>query len=418
MIATYEEQREEQRGEQNEERREEQHEEQNEELRSSNNETSFMTLDILADEAAKQTSLEERQPGKRKPKPTHLCSKRVQKRRHAQLRSLVEPLAKEIHGTDTNEEAFSLFQDMLNDEKAKQQKETPTTKEKESTVSVEECAIFCHRFNVNSKNYQEFKEFLKIPYSYAEIEAFYRSTQADTGLPNPKPMADGVQGHTYGLAEYLRYFFTKNGYSVNKTNRIKIAADGGTLSSKKSKYEIGTFESADEANVDKLRSHKNSHVIFMYWGDESRDNLRVAMQRLSSDIEQLKKQKNRIKITTVVDNQPKEVEIEVEIWLTCDMACLCKVLGLCDVFHSSSKYKCPWCEVTKDTIGDFTLPHWALRSLAGMTKIGAEQEKRKTKRAGDHKGIVVRKTIFCGYQRTSDQRKSRTTGHTSPPDRT
>jgi len=367
------------------------------EEQSSNNDEASLSLDQLTTEAVKQTPLKETQPGDRKRKPTHLCSERVQKKRHQELLSLVEPLAKRVHNSETSEQAISLFHNQLNDEQAKKEKGKEVLEKNQSTssntVSLEECAIFCHRFNVNSKNYWEFKELLKIPYSYAEIEAFHQEkTKTETGLPNPKPM-DGVFGHTYGLIDYLRYFFSKKGYKVNKKNRIKIAADGGSLSSKKSKYEIGTFESVDEPDVGKLRSHKNSHVIFMFWGDESRENLQLAMQRLSSDIEQLKQQKNKLKIPTMVNNQPTEVEIEVEIWLTCDMACLCKVLGLCDVFHAKSKFKCPWCEVIKDNIGDFTIPHWALRSFSDMTLSGTTQEKRKTKRPGENKGIIVRKKI-------------------------
>jgi len=368
------------------------------EEQSSNNET-ISSLDQLAAEAVKQAPLEETQPGDRKRKPTHLCSERVQKKRHQELLSLVEPLAKRVHNSETSEQAVSLLRDQLNYEQAKKEKGKEVLEENQITssnaVSLEECAIFCHRFNVNSKNYREFKELLKIPYSYTEIEAFHREkTKTETGLPNPKPM-DGVYGHTYGLIDYLRYFFSKKGYKVNKKNRIKIAADGGSLSSKKSKYEIGTFESVDEPDVGKLRSHKNSHVIFMFWGDESRENLQLAMQRLSSDIELLKQQKNKLKITTMVDNQPTEVEIEVEIWLTCDMACLCKVLGLCDVFHTKSKFKCPWCEVIKDKIGDFTIPHWALRSFSDMTVTGATQEKRKTKRPGENKEKIVEFVNDC-----------------------
>lgn len=47
-------------------------------------------------------------------------------------------------------------------------------------------------------------------------------------------------------------------------------------------------------------------------------------------------------------------EIQVEPVLVCDLKALVKLLGLYNVFHPRSIWKCPWCLVHRNLLGDFT----------------------------------------------------------------
>jgi len=45
------------------------------------------------------------------------------------------------------------------------------------------------------------------------------------------------------------------------------------------------------------------------------------------------------------------------------MAVLVELAGLYSVFHPSSHWKCAWCHVCKNDIGDFTIPQWSFRTM-------------------------------------------------------
>jgi len=53
------------------------------------------------------------------------------------------------------------------------------------------------------------------------------------------------------------------------------------------------------------------------------------------------------------------------------MACLLKLLGLSNVTHPNSIYKCPWCKVTADEIG-LICSKWPMRKLKDHIQIANE----------------------------------------------
>jgi hypothetical protein len=78
------------------------------------------------------------------------------------------------------------------------------------------------------------------------------------------------------------------------------------------------------------------------------------------------------------------------------MKCLVRILGLYDVFHPKSHYKCGWCTVCKDELADFSIPEWNFRDLQKRISHGEklDQEKssesKRAKSAKYHEGIKVK----------------------------
>ena len=67
---------------------------------------------------------------------------------------------------------------------------------------------------------------------------------------------------------------------------------------------------------------------------------------------------------------------EIEIFLVCDMVCLIELLGLYSTWHSRAKFRCCWCNVTKEKMGDFSPEQqWLFRDIEEMKRIG---KKRRT----------------------------------------
>jgi hypothetical protein len=54
---------------------------------------------------------------------------------------------------------------------------------------------------------------------------------------------------------------------------------------------------------------------------------------------------------------------KLNLFLVCDMKCLVRILGLYDVFHPKSTYKCAWCPITHQDLANFDIPGWKFRDL-------------------------------------------------------
>lgn len=155
-----------------------------------------------------------------------------------------------------------------------------------------------------------------------------------------------------------------------------------------------------DGNIPGLRSGKNSHLLFLYWGDESHQNLTKALKNVLIDLQTIRENGNKVEVFLRDENgRIKKVTVKVTVWLTCDMVCLCKVLGLGSVYHPRSKYCCPWCEVTRTELGDFRREKWPFRTIEEMQALGAEQAKKSSPLAADAKGLIVliRILLKCTY---------------------
>lgn len=91
------------------------------------------------------------------------------------------------------------------------------------------------------------------------------------------------------------------------------------------------------------------------------------------------------------------INYKIEPFLVCDMACLVTVLGLYDVFHPSSHWKCCWCHASALNIADFTIHKWELRDINKMVEKGvslankteAQQKKFATTNFGQQKPPIL-----------------------------
>jgi len=106
----------------------------------------------------------------------------------------------------------------------------------------------------------------------------------------------------------------------------------------------------------RIKSPNNSHIFWLIFGEETNE---------------------------LFENEA------VKLFLTCDMAVLVLLLRLYDVYKPSSIWKCAWCFVHKDKIGDFDIENWPLRNYEEHKKIGSQSQYLQDKEnyANKHNGI-------------------------------
>jgi hypothetical protein len=87
------------------------------------------------------------------------------------------------------------------------------------------------------------------------------------------------------------------------------------------------------------------------------------------------------------------LKVKVELFLVCDLAALCKLLGLTSVYHPRAVWKCAWCEAMVNDLGDFTKDSWPLRNFFTKSYEDMAEHATKLKQprayARTHKGIMV-----------------------------
>ena len=81
-----------------------------------------------------------------------------------------------------------------------------------------------------------------------------------------------------------------------------------------------------------------------------------------------------------------DIEYTIESFLVCDMKCLVKILGLYDVFHPKSHYKCIWCNIVSTMMGDFTVKSWPLRDIQQMLSHGQTLDGKSDNSRGAYAG--------------------------------
>jgi hypothetical protein len=117
-----------------------------------------------------------------------------------------------------------------------------------------------------------------------------------------------------------------------------------------------------------------------YLGAEDKEELREELTRAIPVI-------NSLLQITVGDN-----EYQIQCFLVCDMKCLVRILGLYDVFHPKSHWKCAWCHVDATNIADFSKPAWPLRDIKKMVQQGkpmnGKSEAQQKTFARTHHGIT------------------------------
>ncbi|MGH2639129.1 MAG: SAP domain-containing protein [Rhabdochlamydiaceae bacterium] len=161
--------------------------------------------------------------------------------------------------------------------------------------------------------------------------------------------------------------------------RIKIGIDNGVLTQgKRKRGEICIFALVDSRNV---KSPEDAHLVWMTCcGEESRQMFEEEL--LTTIVPAINK---------LIETPQLEIDgatYEIEMFLCCDLACLVKLVGLYDVYHPCSHFKCLWCKVKSETISEFK--NEEPRTLEEQQQIGTEAQRSSNQRefAGSHWGTT------------------------------
>lgn len=137
------------------------------------------------------------------------------------------------------------------------------------------------------------------------------------------------------------------------------------------------------------KSARKFHTFLLYLGKENYATLKKELAKVLPKINEISEEG---KMKLMVDGVEKEVE--VEIYLVCDLAALVDVLGLNSVYHPKARYKCPWCLVTLLELHDMTKKSWDWRDIKKMVEIAQSiahhSESTRRSQAKEHEGIIVR----------------------------
>ena len=128
--------------------------------------------------------------------------------------------------------------------------------------------------------------------------------------------------------------------------------------------EVVGLQLMNHETTETAKSARKFHTFLLYLGKEDYTTLQ---KELANALPKINEISEAGKMSIMVDGEEKEVD--VEIYLVCDLAALVDVMGLNSVFHPKSHYKCPWCLVTLSELHDMTKKRWEWRDIKKMVEI-------------------------------------------------
>jgi hypothetical protein len=217
--------------------------------------------------------------------------------------------------------------------------------------------------------------------SSCSLTYIIRERQSQTQSLEPT-LTSGKRGHEIDLLKLIGKMIEVNSPESNERPLpLKFAFDGSRVMGKNSQ-EIGTVDPLWGVTRDGAKSHHNSVQWIIFLGEESNEVLREELVIGLSVIKYL------------IDGGEIEVKgkkYKFDPYLVCDMACLTELLGLYHVYHPSSTFKCCWCEVPSNKIGDFTIEEWPMRDLKKMKERMSQNDVRSM---GEHQRARFASTNF------------------------
>lgn len=146
---------------------------------------------------------------------------------------------------------------------------------------------------------------------------------------------------------------------------LKIAWDEGHMTRHRP-MEVCTMDIVSDKNVSTCKSWKNSYLIALFGakpGESSVETSEILKEELADIFEAV----------NAFQASPKMmingIEYTIKIFVCLDLACMTKSLGLKDLWRHNSAFRCPWCCVTKQQIGDFSIPEWSFRNINTMHEL-------------------------------------------------
>lgn len=141
---------------------------------------------------------------------------------------------------------------------------------------------------------------------------------------------------------------------------IKFAFDACRITTNVQEV-IGTIS---RIRMDRLsKSPRNASQFVVWIGSETYESYQQELSSVKGIINGILKDP---KIT--VDG----VAYTLDPYLVLDMKSLCIVLGVYEVYRSNCKYRCCWCRLPNNKIGDFSVAHWPFRSIEEMKMLGTQ----------------------------------------------
>ena len=140
--------------------------------------------------------------------------------------------------------------------------------------------------------------------------------------------------------------------------------------------------------VESSKSARTFHTFLLYLGKEDYDTLK---KELADALPKINKISEEGKISVVFDEEEKEVDVEV--YLVCNLAVLVDVMGLNAIFHPKVTLKCLWCLVQLFQLHDMSQKSWAWCDIKEFVEravsIASKSESVRRAQASRNQGIIV-----------------------------
>ena len=153
--------------------------------------------------------------------------------------------------------------------------------------------------------------------------------------------------------------------------------------------EVVGLQLMNDETAETSKSTRKFHTFLLYLGKETYTALK---NELADALPRINAISTSGKMKVTVNNTKHEVD--VEIYLVCDLAALVDVLGMNCVYHPKARYKCPWCLVQLLQLHDMSKKRWEWRDIKQMIEIAESiaglSEATRRAQAKDHEGVVVR----------------------------
>jgi hypothetical protein len=179
------------------------------------------------------------------------------------------------------------------------------------------------------------------------------------------------QGATLNIINIIKNMIRRE-KPADKKLTLKFAFDACRITANIEEV-IGTISNV---HMDKTsKSPKNADQFVVWIGSESHEEYNRELSTVK-DI-----------INGLLANPNIDVDGEtytLDPYLVLDMKSLCVMLGLYEVYRSNCNYRCCWCNVQKDDLGNFTHTHWPLRMIQQMKDLS-----QNGKDPGQNFGIKV-----------------------------
>jgi hypothetical protein len=221
--------------------------------------------------------------------------------------------------------------------------------------------------NISKATYKDLRFVFNLgpEYSWEQIRKEATSVGNEHGIGASRKTPGG-RGYTYSLFRYIRWHLSQENRleNVNGAIPIKISFDGCQVtSSRRIQAQTAVFQ-------DMRLGHKKEagYHFGVFIGDEDYETISQEFHDVCKEINQLF-EKPEIEINGKI--------VKLSPFLTCDMKSLCILLGLYEVWRPGSKYRCPWCKVTKDKLADFSIEEWEFRDINEMKTKGSVEKKNQ-----------------------------------------